>query len=149
MAILNHAWLIIGRLPDKSAWHAPGEVSKIRDDYREKTAYRNVVEMQKQRNVEVVRCINNEQIVVEMPMTWHERIIKNPRTADWMNQWKQWVDESVNQRRDEALNPWIRRWINDARKAVNQWFNEWELMGEIISRWNSWISQWRNEDMNQ
>ena len=92
-------------------------------------------------------------------MTW-----KNPRTAEWINQWtdestsiSQWHDEAANWRRNEAVNQWTRWWITQSMKQgsceslmsrSNEPMNQW--MSEVVIRWISEsMNQWSNQSLNQ
>ena len=123
------------------------------NNYRKKMAYRNVFEMQNQRSVVTS---TNEQMVVEMPMGWHERI--HAPLTKWIheraNQWiiesmNQWITESMNQRSNESLNQWtnesvkqrdtesIKQWVNE---SVNQSLNQWISDSKTIESMSQWIS---------
>ena len=74
----------------------------------------------------------NEQMAVEMPTTWHERI--HAQLTEWINETvNQWIRESLiqwsnesndsnsmNQRIKEAMNPWINESVTRrANKPLN------------------------------
>ena len=76
-------------------------------------------------------------------MTW-----KNPRTAEWINQWtdestsiSQWHDEAANWRRNEAVNQWTRWWITQSMKQGS--------CESLMSRSNEPMNEWSSDSMNQ
>ena len=81
---------------------ARAEVSKIGHGCRKWMAYRFL----RCRSIEVLKswgASTNEQMVVEMPMKWHERI---------RAQMSEWTSESMNQWITEPMNQWINEWRN-------------------------------------
>ena len=109
-------WIKIFYIPLYCPVHAGAEVSNMGDDhdYKKSMAYRHVFEMQKPWAVDVVRCMTNEQMVVEIPMKWHER----------MNQWNV-----------EPTNPWITSW-----SAINPTRSQFLLVKFIFSYSFQWFS---------
>ena len=75
----------------------------------------------------------NEQTVVEMPMTWHERI--HAQLAEWtsgpmsrrINEPRnQSISESFSHRRDESMNQRLNKIISPCASAsINKWSSEW------------------------
>ena len=111
------------------------------------------------RNNEVLKlwgASTNEQMVVEMPMKWHERV--RAQLNDWTNEpMNQWMEEPMNQWISESLNHWIneatKQWLNE---ASNQWTNEsmTQRINEPVNQWisepvNHWINEERNQRINE
>ena len=83
----------------------------------------------------------NEQMVVELPIKWHERI--HAQLTDWMNQW--------TNKNDESMNPWNDASLN--QRATEQWINE-PMNGRRDGWWmnesmNEWVSEWMNACMHE
>ena len=130
--------------------------------------------MQKQRNVEVVKCntewANGGWDASEM--TW-----KNPCTTDWMNQRNntRWIREqtivSMNQRGNESINPsnqiqiksnhhsksnqvksinQINQSTNQSiNQSVNRSINQASISNQIKSKSNQTIKQSNNQSISQ
>ena len=92
------------------------------------------------RNDEVLKLCGtstNKQMVVGMPMTWHERI--RAQLSAWTNElMNQWVNESVSQR----FNGPPKHWSNGPMKKqpVNQWMDK-SVKPWLIESRNQWINK--------
>lgn len=92
--------------------------------------YRQVFAMQKQWIVEVARH-TNEQMAVEMPISWHEKCMRKwpnqPR-----NQWIiEWNSDPLNQRINTSIAQRINHCINN--ESMKQWISE--SMKQSTSKW--------------
>ena len=114
------------------------------------------------------------QIVVEMPMKWHERI--HAQLTEWINEpmtrssSEQWISKTMKERSNETMNQWDenqsnnesrKKWTIDATKqGINEWVKQWDdesmkqwstqCINEI--KWNeneTWRKEGRKEGMNQ
>ena len=110
--------------------------------------YRQVFAMQKQWIVEVARH-TNEQMAVEMPISWHEKCMRNGPNQP-RNQWIiEWNSDPLNQRINNSIASIIAstmsRW-ND--ESVNQWSSQsangcWD--DESKNQWAERITSFINE----
>ena len=119
--------------------------------------------MQKQWNVEVLRCINawanigwdanemiwpmNQWINERMESMNQCQLITEP-TKQWI---REWVSDSVNQCVNESLHEWISEWMNQwSTELVNQWRFSESMIQWIKEPMNPWINdQWSKRAMNQ
>ena len=119
-----------------------------------------VFAVQKQWSVEVVwGASTNEQMVVEMPMKWHERI--RAQLSEWTDEQMNWqtkesmnqsVNESENHWSNEAMTQWIKQPVNQwIDESVNQRLNEPMVarFRESMNHWISWISEPRKQWINE
>ena len=119
-----------------SARPMPGrEFRKHEIRYKKSTAFRIFLRC---RNNEVLKLRGaswNEQMVVEMPMTWPDLTESmhswfNKRTNESINQW---TSEHTNEWMNERMNGWMDEWVNE---RTNKWMNE---------RTVKWMTDWLNE----
>ena len=132
--------------------HAGADVSNIRNDSGMKMSYKNGSDLQKHWSVEIVQCINDEQLLVEMLILhWHEKCeIFHWQLTEWISEtaiW--WANDRVNQWTSDGTKHWINEWNN---KSTNQWINKSMTRGsgEPMNQWTGEIiSRWVDEFMNQ
>ena len=133
-----------------SARHAPGrKFRKLGMTRRNQWPIGKLLRCRSNEVLKLWGASTNEQKVVEMPMTWHERTTAlnewgNGPMNQWISEWFQfqWFNE---RRSNKAMNQWINgsttSWVSE---TTCHWTNE-----PMMKRSSESMNQRRNESVNQ